>query len=53
MPIHKEVEIKQEDNVLTFAPQGDGKNANAMSGTIRALVNKVINKHSNICFISF
>ncbi len=38
----KEVEIKQVDNVLTFATRSNAKNANALAGTIRALVNNMV-----------
>ncbi|XOV85896.1 MAG: 50S ribosomal protein L6 [Pseudomonadota bacterium] len=36
------VEIKQEDNVLTFAPKSGDKRANAMAGTYRALINNMV-----------
>lgn len=42
MPVHATVEIKQEDNVLTFAAKDSSKIANAMSGTTRALVNNMV-----------
>ena len=42
MPVHATVEIKQEDNVLTFAAKDSSKNARAMSGTTRALVNNMV-----------
>ncbi|TNG96820.1 50S ribosomal protein L6 [Pasteurellaceae bacterium USgator11] len=40
--IHNEVEVKQEDGALTFAPRNEGKSANAQSGTARALVNAMV-----------
>lgn len=40
--IHNEVEVKQEDSALTFAPRNSGKTANAQSGTARALVNAMV-----------
>ena len=40
--IHSSVEVKQEDNVLTFAPKAGGKSANALAGTTRALVNNMV-----------
>ncbi len=40
--INDNVEIKQEDNVLTFAPKDGSKQANAMAGTTRALVNNMV-----------
>jgi large subunit ribosomal protein L6 len=42
MPLHSGVEVKQEDNVLTFAARDGSKNALAMSGTTRALVNNMV-----------
>lgn len=42
LPISSNVEIKQEDNVLTFAPKDGSKQANAMAGTTRALVNNMV-----------
>jgi large subunit ribosomal protein L6 len=38
----KEVEIKQVDNVLTFATRSNVKSANALAGTMRALVNNMV-----------
>jgi large subunit ribosomal protein L6 len=38
----KEVEIKQVDNVLTFAARSNVKTAKALAGTIRALVNNMV-----------
>jgi large subunit ribosomal protein L6 len=40
MTIHDDVEMKQEDNTLTF--EASNKQAIAMSGTTRALVNNMI-----------
>lgn len=42
MAVNSAVEIKQEDNVLTFAPKSGGKTASAMAGTTRALVNNMV-----------
>ncbi len=42
LAIHKDVEVKNEDNVLTFAPRGGSRQANAMAGTTRALVNNMV-----------
>jgi len=39
--VHQAVEIKQEDNVLTFAPREGEKNW-AMAGTTRALLNNMV-----------
>ena len=40
--VHSSVEIKQEDGVLTFAPRNGGKEANALAGTTRALLNNMV-----------
>ncbi len=40
--IHRDVEVKQDAGVLTFAPKGGSKQANAMAGTTRALVNNMV-----------
>jgi large subunit ribosomal protein L6 len=40
--LHKDVEIKQEDNVLNFAPRDARKSSMALTGTIRAVVNNII-----------
>jgi large subunit ribosomal protein L6 len=37
------VTIKNESNTLTFAPADESREANAMSGTVRALVNNMVN----------
>jgi len=42
MLINDKVEVKQDDNVLTFAPKDGSKGSNAMAGTTRALVNNMI-----------
>ncbi len=42
MPVHADVEIIQEDNVLTFAPRDGSKKTDAMAGTTRALVNNMV-----------
>ncbi|OMH28434.1 50S ribosomal protein L6 [Motiliproteus sp. MSK22-1] len=42
LAIHQDVEVKNEDNVLTFAPRSGSKQANAMAGTTRALVNNMV-----------
>jgi large subunit ribosomal protein L6 len=38
MPINPQVEIAQEDNVLTFSARSGDQFSRAMSGTTRALV---------------
>jgi len=40
--VHASVTIAQNDNVLTFAPRNGGKEANALAGTTRALLNNMI-----------
>lgn len=40
--VHSSVEITQEDNVLSFAPRGTEKQANALAGTFRSLVNNMV-----------
>ncbi|MFT7300226.1 MAG: large subunit ribosomal protein L6 [Porticoccus sp.] len=42
MPLNDKVEIKQEDNVLSFLPKDESKQAGAMSGTIRSLVHNMV-----------
>lgn len=42
MNVHALVEIKQEDNALTFAPRTEDKQANALAGTTRSLVNNMV-----------
>ena len=37
------VDVRKEGAVLSFAPANDGMEANAMSGTMRALVNNMVN----------
>jgi large subunit ribosomal protein L6 len=39
---HALVEIKQEDGSLTFAARGDSKQADALAGTTRAIVNNMV-----------
>ena len=40
--IHTSVDVKQEDNVLTFAPRNGGKESDALAGTTRALLNNMV-----------
>lgn len=42
MDVHADVEIKQEDNELTFAAKGNSKQAKALSGTMRSLANNMV-----------
>jgi large subunit ribosomal protein L6 len=41
--LHDVVEAKLESNVITFAPRDGSKAANALAGTMRALVNNMVN----------
>ena len=40
--VHEKVEIKQEENALMFAGRNDDKQAWALAGTTRALVNNMV-----------
>ncbi|BCD96148.1 50S ribosomal protein L6 [Marinagarivorans cellulosilyticus] len=42
LEVHNSVEVKQEDNVLTFAARDGGKASDALAGTTRALVNNMV-----------
>lgn len=42
-PLNGLVTVKSEDGKLLFAPANDSAEANAMSGTMRALVNNMVN----------
>ena len=42
LPANKLVEVKKDGAVVTFAPADDSQEANAMSGTFRALVNNMV-----------
>lgn len=42
MQLHDAVEVKQDDNVLTFVARGNAKSAVAMTGTTRSLVNNMV-----------
>ena len=41
-PVHSLVKVSNESGKLSFAPADDSAEANAMSGTIRALVNNMV-----------
>ncbi|MEE9423215.1 MAG: 50S ribosomal protein L6 [Gammaproteobacteria bacterium] len=45
--INSAVEMKQDDNVLTFAPRDGSKSAMALAGTTRALINNMVEGVSN------
>lgn len=42
MNLHDSVQLAQEDKVLNFSPRDESKNAVAMTGTMRALVNNMV-----------
>jgi large subunit ribosomal protein L6 len=42
LDLHSSVEVKQEDNVLKFAPKSGDKASNALAGTFRSLVNNMV-----------
>ena len=45
--IHSSVEVKVEDNQVTFAPKEGAANANALAGTMRSLVNNMVEGVAN------
>jgi len=45
--IHSAVEVKVEDNQITFAPKDGVANANALAGTMRSLVNNMVEGVAN------
>lgn len=42
LDVHSSVEIKEEGNTLSFAPRSAEKQANALAGTFRSLVNNMV-----------
>lgn len=42
LAVHKDVEVKQDGNALTFAPRNEAKQSNALAGTTRALLNNMV-----------
>jgi large subunit ribosomal protein L6 len=42
LAVNSEVELSQEDNVLTFVPRSGSRFATAISGTTRSLVNNMV-----------
>ena len=42
MDVHSAVSLKQDDNVVTVVPNDGSKQARAMSGTMRALINNMV-----------
>ena len=47
LQLHHVVEAKLESNVITFAPRDGSKASNALAGTMRALVNNMVNGVAN------
>ena len=45
--IHSAVEVKVEDNQIMFAPKAGADNANALAGTMRSLVNNMVQGVAN------
>jgi large subunit ribosomal protein L6 len=43
MPLNGLVKVSNNNGTLTFEPVGESREANAMSGTLRALVNNMVN----------
>jgi len=41
--LHDSVEVKQEENILTFAPRDGKKSSMAITGTMRSVVNNIVN----------
>lgn len=42
VPMHKDVEVTIENNEVSFKAKSESKESNAMSGTMRALVNNMV-----------
>ena len=42
LDLHETVSVKQEDGLLSFAPNDDSKDSMAMTGTMRSLVNNMV-----------
>jgi len=43
MPLNGLVKVANENNILLFSPINESRESNAMSGTLRALINNMIN----------
>ena len=43
LPLTGQVHVSNESDTLTFVPADESREANAMSGTVRALVNNMVN----------
>jgi large subunit ribosomal protein L6 len=42
LTIHEDVNVTQDDNAIRVAPKNGGKSANALAGTMRALLNNMV-----------
>lgn len=42
LSVHEDVQVSQDDNVLAVAPRNGSKAANALAGTMRALLNNMV-----------
>ncbi len=42
LPLHPEVEVRQEDGALRFAPRSERRTARAMAGTLRSLAANMV-----------
>ena len=42
LEVHASVEVKHENNVITFAPRNSAKQSDALAGTTRALVSNMV-----------
>lgn len=42
LPVHSLVKVKSENNTLSFAPADESREANALTGTVRQLVNNMV-----------
>ncbi len=42
LSVHQNVEVSQEENILTFAPRDGAKHSRALAGTTRALINNMV-----------
>lgn len=45
--LHDSVDVKREDNVLTFSPKDNKKSSMAITGTIRSVVSNIVSGVSN------
>ena len=45
--LHDSVDVKREDNVLTFSPKDNKKSSMAITGTVRSVVSNIVSGVSN------